>query len=490
MRNNAEQESLRDLLENCEKEDLIFFIEKLVEQQPDLVPTLKILFASPGKSRTRKKHLAVKTELYRRQVETLFRRDVYKWGAYYEIAKDLRTIKAIGDDYRDQQDYTNATAIYAVIVMTVLDHFMLHLDATGKLSGVLLECMNLLGEALEREKEDTATRETALQALARMYAYFRLNNYYDAVAEIPDMVLLSTPPEERPKVAAWLREYLQGDNKDSEVEDVFLFDLEADTFDDEVYLRTYREQGRPERVIERLLIRQRLDEAFQEAEQAPVAIDMFLIIADTFVKYGYDTQAERLVRKRFVKKQPEQALEWLKGYYETHHNPENALQCADLLFSAQQTFARFKEIQRFAEPLGRWMSLKQELLARLNADPSRYASLLLEIALDNGQVELALELLTKWRTQPTVQSLELRVAEEAEEAHPRAAIEIYQRHAENWIAERGRSSYAEAARLLTKMRRLYGKLDQSATWTKYITLLRETYRKLSALQDELSKAGL
>lgn len=77
-----------------------------------------------------------------------------------------------------------------------------------------------------------------------------------------------------------------------------------------------------------------------------------------------------------------------------------------------------------------------------------------------------------------------------EETRPRAAIELYRQYAERLIALRERKNYQEACEYLARMRVLYEKLDEMDGWTRYITALREQNRALSALKDELERAGL
>jgi uncharacterized Zn finger protein len=58
------------------------------------------------------------------------------------------------------------------------------------------------------------------------------------------------------------------------------------------------------------------------------------------------------------------------------------------------------------------------------------------------------------------------------------------------IAARGRGNYAEAASYLVRVRDLYGRLGEPETWDIFIANLREQNRRLRALKEELTKAGL
>jgi uncharacterized Zn finger protein len=84
----------------------------------------------------------------------------------------------------------------------------------------------------------------------------------------------------------------------------------------------------------------------------------------------------------------------------------------------------------------------------------------------------------------------LEVAKTIEQDRPLAAREIYQMHAERLIDQRGRENYRTACRYLGTVRDLYDGMDQYEAWIAYLTGLREKYRTLRALKEEMATAGL
>ena len=71
--------------------------------------------------------------------------------------------------------------------------------------------------------------------------------------------------------------------------------------------------------------------------------------------------------------------------------------------------------------------------------------------------------------------------------HAVAYLEAYNDYIENLIAARGRKNYQAALPYLKKMKQIYTKtLKQPANWKAYITNLRNSFKTLRALQDELS----
>lgn len=109
---------------------------------------------------------------------------------------------------------------------------------------------------------------------------------------------------------------------------------------------------------------------------------------------------------------------------------------------------------------------------------ARLTNVEIEIALDEGRVDLALELLEarKQTTDPRNGpygsgnfDLGIEVAKAAEETYPRRAIEIYQRYVDTLIEWRGRDNYRTASQYLLTIRSLYQKMDKSNEWAAILT---------------------
>jgi uncharacterized Zn finger protein len=120
-------------------------------------------------------------------------------------------------------------------------------------------------------------------------------------------------------------------------------------------------------------------------------------------------------------------------------------------------------------------------------------SLLVEIYLLENEIDLALAALERvnpeiWWVRLSV--LRRRVAEAVESHRPLEAIRQYLLMAEDLIDQRSRGSYAEAARFLQQVRKLYLGLGEPEKWEQLIAGIRQEYRRLPALQDELRRVGL
>lgn len=139
-------------------------------------------------------------------------------------------------------------------------------------------------------------------------------------------------------------------------------------------------------------------------------------------------------------------------------------------------------------PLG---NAPHNILGRLDKDQN-YA-LLTEIHLLEGDVGQALATLKQIRTGLWVWGtgeLTLRVAQSAERTHTRDAIRLYSEIIQRLIKQQGRSNYIDAATHLRRIHDMYERMGEQSEWRQLIANLRTEHKRLPALQQELTKAGL
>jgi uncharacterized Zn finger protein len=214
-------------------------------------------------------------------------------------------------------------------------------------------------------------------------------------------------------------------------------------------------------------------------------------MSDLFDARGYADLFERLVRERAQVGQDSRLTAWLKERALERGALEDALAFAETLFWGHPNLGGYQEVRGLYGRIGQWDGWRKAFLSRLAENEQHH--LLVEIYLDEGQIERALETLERLRTSRWGWgggSLAIQVAQAAEKGHPREALRIYVEQAEGRIAIRGRDNYATAASYLVRVRDLYHRLGESRAWKIYIAELRDRNRRLRALKDELSKAGL
>ncbi len=487
-----EQPEVDTLLDQYSKAQLITLIKKMLQRDPDL----EILLPTAGPHQA-----PINSEIYRRRVASAFRNAGNEWGAESDIAEELFSIKDIGDSFVQQQDYTNALVVYEAIVTGVIEDYDSYHDEEGEVGGVLNEIVDELSDYLDNVQDDRLLREKIMQVLFEIIRFDVESGGIGIGEDAPDILVDHTTAEERRIIASWVRDAL-AESEDrhwsSQVYGGFLLELEADTLDDETFLRICRETGRIGDLVDRLLTLGRVDEAISEAEQAGDYYSMGL--ADIFVQHEHDDLAERMIRERSRTSQDPRLLEWLKNRYLARNDKAAALELAEKLFYQQYTtLTQYQEIRQLAKQVGRWETLRPALLDYLREHQNNY--LLIQIALDEGEIDKALELVKTEQRQNQAYSyghsyfygyntIALDVARAAEETRPHEAIDIYRKHIERLIDQRGRGNYQQASQYLIRMRDLYEKLGEHETWTNYIAELRDKNRMLRALKEELANAGL
>jgi uncharacterized Zn finger protein len=479
----TEVEDLDTALGRRSKEELIALIKQLLRREPDLELLLDMPLPGAAPAGT-----SVSPDAYRRQAQAAFHgHDGYEWGAASDIANDLDAVKEVGDEFLRRGDHAGAAAVYEGILAAVLDNYTTVHDEEGDLHGVVGDCAEGLGACLEAET-DPARRETILRAFFELQRFDLDQGGIGLSDRLPE-VEENLTPEERRTLAGWVRGAMaHARDWSRKALAGWLLDLEADTLDDEAFLRVCKETGRVHDLIDRLLQLGRLEEATREAEQA---VDWDLLrLADLFVSRRHGDVAERLIRERSEKSQDTRLLEWLKKRALDHKDPAAALELAERVFRVRPSLEDYKEIRKLAKKVGRWDDLRPRLLEFLQGQ--RFTYVLIPVYLDEGEIDRALEAVKSERSAVYGYGfgMALEVAKAAEKARPEAALEIYRRKAEGLINQRGRGAYQEACRFLKKVRDLYQRLGKGAAWTKYVGQLREQHRSLRALQEEMTRAKL
>ncbi len=481
--------------------------------------------------------LSVNPTIYRRQVADAFRRDTPR------ITEELLAVKQTADRLAQQGDVLGAATIYETLVTEIFEQSHLYYDEARYddyyeeegyypeeegLEGLVKECIEALGNGLADEQADRVAREKSIAVLLAIYRRdLHADDSHGFAESAAEQLVRYTTPLERQTIAEWIRETLADEEQEiagseRQTYGKFWLDLQNETLDDEAYLRICRETGRTADLVDRLLALGRIDEAAQETRRAD---DYSLLgLANLFIQHGQDAVAERLVKARIsgpirpakdaaglvLRSQPGRAeeeepdwriLEWLQKYYRDRGNHATELEMAETLFRTQPSLKRYQELRARSERLDRWEGLRRELLTFL--EQARNTSLLIQIALDEGDIDQALQ-----RLQGTAKKdgygytysdrysyygysdVAFEVARAAEEPRPHAAIELYRQFAERLIAMRDRKRYELACTYLVKVRALYEKLGEDEAWTSYVAALREQNRNLRALKEELANAGL
>ena len=328
-----ETESIDIVLEKRSKAELIAVIKEMLEQEPDLESLLELPLAEGD-------HQPLNIKAIRQQANRAFQGTDFEWGYAREIRRDLNPLLKLAAGYWDRNDVENSASVYEVIVETILDNENAALgDEDGELLKVIYDCCQGLGQCLPAVTSPKKRIEI-LQILFSAYQWDTIKlGGVGAADNVRKMLTSQTTPGERTEIAKWTREIMPKGNSWSdgyhrEVLGKLLLDLEADTLDDEAYLRICRQTGRLNDLIDRLLILNRMDEAEAAARTAE---DYSLFKAtEIFTKHKRADLAEKLVIERLQtirdKDVDERLIEWLSDRLRGRGDLSSSLELEERLF--------------------------------------------------------------------------------------------------------------------------------------------------------------
>ncbi len=479
------------LLEKRSKPELIALIQQMLTRHPDLEQLLELTALSnlaPGEP--------LQAELIIQQVRRAFSSAGGETGGdNAQIADNLQSILDLGEELLDREDVRNAATVYETLLESMLTYEdCLYNDEGGDLGQVLAECEQGIADCLH-STQSPELRQDLLRTLFDLFVWDRQAGGLGFADETPVVLISQSYPEEKKKIAGWVQSELpEGDDWDEDYQRRALgglwLNLMAGELDDESYLRICKVTGRTQDMIDRLLDLDRVDEALEVA-RSTTSRQSYTVVADLFENHDHPDLAKQLIEEQPNHESDIYLLEWLKLYAQRHNQPQEALRLAESLFWLAQSLENYDALLEAAATLGQRDAVRLRALDRL--ENAGNFSLLVEIYLLENEVDLALAALERvnpdlWWGRLSV--LRRQVAEAVEVPRPREAIRQYLLLAEGLIEQRTRGSYAEAARLLQQVRKLYQGLGEQERWQQIIHNLRQEYHRLPAFMDELSRAGL
>src|SRR6266567_3705471 len=175
----VQTDDIDTILERQSKAQLIKLVKQLLQKQPEVEWELTMP-PLPGH-----KSVPIDVEEYRDQVDEAFRNAGSEWDAVYGISSDLYSITETAARFFRQQDYTNAAAIYEVVALGTLSHYLSYHDEDGALGRVVQDCVEGLGACLENEREDAILRERILEAIFAVYRFDVNHGGFGLTGDIP-----------------------------------------------------------------------------------------------------------------------------------------------------------------------------------------------------------------------------------------------------------------------------------------------------------------
>ena len=485
-------EGIDKTLKKHSREELIVLIKQMIRREPDLEVLLETPL--PGMKRTSK---PINSKLFKDQAEAAFESESYdEWKGPSEIAYDLKKVFQMGSDFLKAKEYSSAVAVCQGLINAVIENYESVQDDEGDIGSVLQDCVENLGKCLKNERNQK-TRDSVLRLLFQIFKFDLGLGGVGLSDEVPSILSKKyVTDDERKQVARWAQDFSSkkgpGSEWETEAMGGLILDLQGSKMGDDAYLKICRKTGRTLDLVERFLQLKRVQEAYEEAKK--MGDYELLNSADSFLKHKQEQLIQGLILERSKTSKNTRLLEWLKNFSKSHRNYGEALAISKNLFRSHPSLEEYRELRKYAQSLNQWDTLQPELLAFLRSQKNK--EVLIRIYLDEGDIDLALELANK---EPVTHfhfgfaystSIQLEVAKKAEKARPQAAVEIYRKYGENYILGRNRGSYREGCRFLKKAKSIQHSLGQDTDWERYIDKLRTQFRNLPALQEEMKKASL
>lgn len=493
-----ERASVDDTLKERSKEELIALIGEMIDRQPDL----EILIHRPAPGH-RPRTTPVDTESYRRELRYAIR-SYDGWGdhtphqAVYSVAHTAA-------EFGKHGDWSSARAIYSAILDECLEDDEYYYDDEGDFGDALGEAIDGLIECLGQSAiaDDEAERQAALDSLLDAYIGDINMGGIGLADQVPDAIFEHARPED----IAMIRSRVEAAQKKKATSEYgrwgveafagFLAELDAiDNVDPDVVLERLRGQGLYELVFKKLIQLGRLDEAIAVTEKHLTHSYERLRAVTALAGQGKDDQAIRLAELTIRQGHDHNLAQWLLDQYKKRQDSQARLRLLQQCMARSPSLAYYVELETEAKALKQWPDLRPPIIEALIT--ANQNNLLTHIYLHEQEWDRAWEIVdnlaiaSERKMGPFYypSRLDLEVAEASRSERPRKAIPVYIKYAQQGIAGRSRGTYSEAARHLAVVKQLYGQIGDMGAWNSLIAGIREEFKRLPALQDELRKARL
>jgi uncharacterized Zn finger protein len=470
---------LRELLANHSRDDLLTLIDRVLQQQPDLLTSLEIAAEVSAPQSAGK---PIDTSAYRRQIQRALRGDEMR-----TIAKALEPALKMAEQLYNVGDSFNAGCFYQILlteITTSYDGELQSIDYDGHVSCFSQDAAAGLGDCLADETIDPITRQDWLNTLLEGALEDVKLGGMDFAAGAGDALIEFATDDEWSLLEArirqeisrssgrWGRDYLariiakrfEHIGQDAASEDVML------------------ELSSPERQMFILVKQGKYDVAIGMAKQhlatAPGLVTQF---ADALIAAGEAKKAMRYMTEEYNANASYSSGEWLVKYHSEQGDAKTALKFAEAGFLQRSWLPNYQRIQQLAEPIGSWPKVRSRLLKQLTA--KQQWQLLLEIAIHEQDGNQALKLL---KNLPTHQQPKFKLAI-AQVSEPTVAIAIYEELVHTTIQRKHRSAYQESIQYLQSIQKLQKLPKTAKDWKQYIQRIRDQYPTLKALHSELDR---
>lgn len=494
------REDLRANLQKRSKEELLVIIDRFLDREPELEDLLELPIITEGSTTVE----AVSPDFISAQVEKIINQGGgYDYDDYYHasnIAEELETFVDLGRQYLQKGSRQNAAVVAEAMIVTIRESYDEIYDHDGDVAVVVDSCVSLLGECLS-EMDEVAEAEAHWQMVKLLFSVWEWDielGGTDLGYESDELVMEYATSAEKARLVEQVQKKLQllGSGEGYSRDWVrskyggMLLKLQEDV-DDETYLRICLQSGRDLDYAERLIKLKRFGELTNVAHEVK-EYDL-IRIADLLKEHKRPQMGADIIWERMGTSKDRRLGAWLKQYAMETGDWSQAVKLAAEAFFERPALDEYTELIELAQKAGRKAETHQQVLEWLSTQEEY--GILIEIHLHEKRPEEALETLEKYKASSprwgVHQSLVLQVVAAVEDTHPQMGLDMYTDLALRLIKLRGRENYREAAKYLSKVKRVYTEvLGQAAEWKTLIREIRSENSSLRAMKDEFDRAGL
>ncbi len=497
------------LLADLDREQLAAILAKLMRERPELYDEVEAAIAAPSAAGKRKtpaaKRKQVDVEPYRRRVRGIVRSHERMRGseAYWQVSgvtEQLHGVEQTAMEFLDEGDAETALRILLTLLEEGCDGFNYIDDSDGDLGDYLRGLGEPLAEAILSLDLDDERREELLSELEKIDRY--LSDYGIDGLEVA-VTAAKTGWGEAPREAQG-RSVEEKDDEECDEED------DEESFASGGYepwkpeslsqvltrakLNVLERQGRTEEFLElclqsgehlryalKLAATGRVPEAVKYALKHLADAGDALKLAQSLRESGRLDESLKIGEHGLKLGGGKAALgSWLGPIEEAQGRAAQALEAWQVAFHSSPALATWQTIKRLAG--SRWKRLRPELMASLEKGYSHQA--LVEVLIEEQEWDAAI----KVADEETYSYHLVAIVADALIAHrPEWVIRASIKQADALIAKTQSKYYQYAAEWLRRAKSAYAQMGQTGEWQKYLSKLKEQYRRRPALMAYLDR---
>lgn len=373
------------------KEELIALIQEMLKREPDLERLLDLPLQPDSEA-------PLDLDAFRRQIDFILQDE---FPDPQKLVLELAAIAEIADRFAAEENWSAAGAVYHLILNEIVPPYDRLYDEDGDISIVLQQCAQGLEDCLAEGSPDEATRQAWFDVLlAAEFKDVEMGGI-DLAYPAGDILVEYATDEEWSRVEEQVRQRLASiENPYSTWRQEALVNFLAKRLK-----KTGREAEATDLIFELGSERQQAFDLVKQgrlAEAISIAREHFadlpglvLQFADALVQAGGIAESLAYVNSQLESRSRTSYLAWLAQLAENQQDSEIALKWRISLFREWPSLENYLNLREPAQQLGQWDAMRPGLIENLESE--QQWDLLIEIALEEGEVARALELLPRQR---------------------------------------------------------------------------------------------